>query len=149
MTWRENSSLHQFMGLLLHYVWNPPAVRLWYMIYPNDQIVVFKSCPVIIVLDPAFVFKDFSWNGSIQFIQIQVKVPTVLIDLCAAGRLSDDTPVVMIVRPEKKIMLMGKLFSRANMQNEHVNMKWKLNRCMPLKIQKGKNYRDCIKYVCR
>lgn len=73
------------------------------IIYPNDQIVAFKFCPVIIVLDPAFVFKDFSCNGSIQFIHIQVKVPAVLIDLCTAGRFSDGTPMVMILKPEKKM----------------------------------------------
>lgn len=63
------------------------------ILYPYDQIVAFKSCPVIIKLDPAFVFKDIIGNGSIQFIQIQVKVPTVLIDLTTVWGLSDSIAV--------------------------------------------------------
>lgn len=109
------------------------------IIYPNDQIVAFKSCPLIIVLDPAFVFKDFSCNGSIQFIHIQVKVPTVLIDLCTAGWFSDGTPMVMILKTRKENEKQADYRDSCYMlihsciyEYDHNNiiLKSKLNRCM-------------------
>lgn len=72
------------------------------ILYLYDQIVAFTSCPVIIKLDPAFVFKDIIGNGSIQLLQIQVKVPTVLIDLCSVWGLSDCLPGVCQAQRENK-----------------------------------------------
>ena len=51
-------------------------------IYPHYKVVVLKACPVVIKLDPALVFKYLIADGTVQFIHIQVKLPTVLVDFC-------------------------------------------------------------------
>lgn len=51
-------------------------------IYPYYKVVVLKACPVVIKLDPALMFKYLTADGTVQFIHIQVKLPTVLVDFC-------------------------------------------------------------------
>lgn len=52
-------------------------------IYPHYKVVVLKTCPGVIKLDPVLVFKYFRADGAAQLIQIQVELPAVLVHLCA------------------------------------------------------------------
>lgn len=58
-------------------------------IYPNNKVVVLKACPGVIKLDPAFMFKYLTADGAVEFIHIQVQIPTVLVDFCTLWGIGD------------------------------------------------------------
>lgn len=58
-------------------------------IYPNNKVVVLKACPGVIKLDPALMFKYLTTDGAVQFIHIQVEIPTVLVDFCTGWGTGD------------------------------------------------------------
>lgn len=58
-------------------------------IYPYYKVVVLKTCPGVIKLDPVLVFKYLRADGATQLIQIQVELPADLVYLCAGWRKCD------------------------------------------------------------
>ncbi len=61
-----------------------------------------KACPGVIKLDPALMFKYLTADGPVQFIHIQVEIPTVLVDFCAGWGIGDG--LTMFGRVVKEII---------------------------------------------
>lgn len=58
-------------------------------IYPHYKVVVLKACPGVIKLGPALMFEYLTADGAVQFIHIQVQIPTVLVDFCTGWGIGD------------------------------------------------------------
>ncbi len=66
-------------------------------IYPHNKVVVFKARPGVIKLDPALMFKYLTADGAVQFIHIQVEIPTVLEDFCTGWGRGDGLTMFGVV----------------------------------------------------
>ena len=59
-------------------------------------------------------FKYLSGDGPVQFIHVQIKVPTVLIDVCPGWRVGDGFPVVIV----KSYMIYSAFYLGYNIKKE-------------------------------
>lgn len=62
--------------------------------YPHHEVVVLKSRPGVVKLDPAPLFKYLTADGGVQLVQVQVEIPAVLGRLRAGRRENDGLPTV-------------------------------------------------------